>query len=95
MAALGFLQFQPKQPELATLHTWLDTWAGVGLITVGMARQGHDLQLTSYSGQDWRANFYPVGIAHSVVEGSAWEPTAWRAVQRAAWQALNRHAQED
>ena len=32
----------------------------------------------------------PVGIAHSIFGGSAWEPTPWRAVQRAAWQALNR-----
>jgi hypothetical protein len=27
------------------------------------------------------------GVAHSVVGGSAWEPTPWRAVQRAAWEA--------
>jgi len=32
----------------------------------------------------WRANFYPVGIAHSVVTGSAWAPAPWIAVQRAA-----------
>jgi hypothetical protein len=40
--------------------------------------------LTAY----WRANFFPVGIAHSIVGGSAWEPTPWRAVQRAAWKVL-------
>jgi len=28
------------------------------------------------------------GQAHSIVGGSAWEPTPWRAVQRAAWEAL-------
>jgi hypothetical protein len=38
--------------------------------------------------RDWRANFFPVGIAHSIVGGSGWEPTPWRAVQRAAWEAL-------
>jgi hypothetical protein len=27
---------------------------------------------------------FPVGIAPSIVGGSAWEPTPWRAVQRAA-----------
>jgi hypothetical protein len=37
---------------------------------------------------DWRANFFPVGIAHSIVGGTAQEPTPWRAVQRAAWEAL-------
>jgi len=32
--------------------------------------------------------FYPVGITHSIGGGSAWEPTPWRAVQRAAWEVL-------
>jgi hypothetical protein len=32
----------------------------------------------------------PVGIAHSIVGGTAWEPTPWRAVQRAAWEAITR-----
>jgi hypothetical protein len=27
---------------------------------------------------------YVTGVAHSIVGGSAWEPTPWRAVQRAA-----------
>jgi len=31
-----------------------------------MTYQGWDLQLTAYSGRDWRANFFPVGIAHSI-----------------------------
>jgi hypothetical protein len=53
-----------------------------------MTHQGWDVQLTAYAARDWRANFLPVGIAHSIVGGSAWEPTAWRAVQRAAWHAL-------
>lgn len=37
----------------------------------------------------WRATFYPVGLAHSIVHGTAWEPAPWRAVQLAAWAALN------
>ena len=28
------------------LHRWLDSWAGLGLIAVGLHRQGWDLQLT-------------------------------------------------
>jgi hypothetical protein len=55
-----------------------------------MTHQGWDLELTAYSGHDWRANFFPVGIAHSIVDGSAWEPTPWRAVQRAAWAAAGK-----
>jgi hypothetical protein len=42
------------------------------------------------AGHSRRANFFPVGIAHSIVGGTAWEPTSWRAVQRAAWEALNK-----
>jgi hypothetical protein len=35
------------------------------------------------------ANFYWVGIAHSVVLGSGWEPTPWSVVQAGEWEALN------
>ena len=54
-----------------------------------MARQGYDLQLTRYGDEGWRATFYPAGRAHSVVAGTAWQPTPWQAVQRAAWHALS------
>jgi hypothetical protein len=40
-----------------------------------MAHQGYDLQLTAYGGRDWRANFFPAGIAHSILSGTGWEPT--------------------
>jgi hypothetical protein len=53
-----------------------------------MTAQGFDVELKQFPG-GWRANFYPTGMAHSIVLGSAYEPTAWRAVQRAAWSALN------
>jgi hypothetical protein len=47
-AALAFLQLPPRAPELRFLHRWLDSWTGVGLIAVGLHRQGWDLQLTQY-----------------------------------------------
>ena len=75
-------------PVLAALRGWLDSWSGIGVITTGMARQGYDLQLTKYADEGWRANFYPAGIAHSVVAGTAWDRAPWSAVQTAAWQAL-------
>jgi hypothetical protein len=53
-----------------------------------MTHQSLDLQLTAYVARDWRATLFPV--AHSVVGGSAWEPTPWWAVQRAAWETLER-----
>jgi hypothetical protein len=75
-------------PPLADCRHWLDCWSGVGLVAAGMARQGFDLELTRFGGEGWRATFSPAGRAHSVAVGSAWEPTPWRAVQRAAWDTL-------
>jgi len=60
-AALSFLQLSPRAPELQLLHRWLDTWAGIGLIAVGLHRQGWDLQLTQYGDGNWRATFYITG----------------------------------
>jgi len=89
-AALAAALVPDNAPEMQLVRDWLDSWSGVGLVLAGMAHQGYDVQLTAYAARDWRANFFPVGIAHSIVGGSAWEPTPWRAVQRAAWQTLNR-----
>jgi hypothetical protein len=55
-----------------------------------MHRAGWDAQLTQYGDGNWRATFYVTGAAHSIIGGSAWEPTPWRTVQRAAWEALCR-----
>jgi hypothetical protein len=89
-AALGFALLEPRTPELELLHGWLDTWRGIGDIAEGMAWQDYDLQLTRYDGRAWRATFYTSGMEHSATSaiGSAWESTPWRAVQRAAAQAL-------
>jgi len=93
LATLGFLRLDGQlSPVLHALHRWLDTWRGIGDIAVGMARQGYDLQLTRYDERGWRATFYMTGMEHSLTSatGSAWEPTPWRAVQRAAWEALKK-----
>jgi Protein of unknown function (DUF1566) len=50
---------------LHALRTWLDSWAGIGRIAAGMARQGYDLQLTRYDERGWRATFYTTGMEHS------------------------------
>jgi hypothetical protein len=39
-AALGFLQLEPRAPELRLLHRWLDTWTGLGLVVAGVERRG-------------------------------------------------------
>ena len=87
-AALAATLVAYDAPEVQLVRNWLDSWLGVGLVLAGMAHQDYDVQLTAYAASDWRATFYPVGIAHSIVAGSAYEPTPWRAVQRAGWAAL-------
>ena len=93
-AALGFagLPRPSYDRSLWALRTWLDSWAGIGHVAVGMARQGYDLQLTRYDERGWRATFYASGMEHSPTSatGTGWERTAWHATQRAAWEALKR-----
>jgi hypothetical protein len=55
-----------------------------------MHRLGWDVQLTEYGNGHWRATFYVTGMAHSIASGTAWEPTPWRAVQRAAWAVVKK-----
>jgi len=93
LAALGFLRVQGQHlPILQALHRWLDSWRGIGDIAGGMARQGYDLQVTRYDERGWRATFYTSGMEHSPTSatGTAWEPTPWRATQRAAREALTK-----
>jgi len=81
---------EPHPAALVTLRRWLGSWRGIGAIAEGMHRQGFDISLTQYDDRGWRATFYVSGMEHSATgaTGSAWEPTAARAVQRAAWEAL-------
>jgi hypothetical protein len=86
-----------REPALIpALRSWLSGWPGIGRITVGMARQGFDLQLTRYGGEGWRATFFPEGRAHSLAAavGFMWEREPWRAVQRAAWEELRKREGE-
>jgi hypothetical protein len=89
-AALGFALLRADVRELRMLHGWLDTCRSIGDVVVGMARQDYDIQLTRYDRRGWRATFYTSGMEHSATSatGSAWESTPWRAVQRAASEAL-------
>jgi hypothetical protein len=82
-AALGFLQLAPRAHELRLLHRWLDTWTGVGLITVGVERLGHRLSLAHVADAEWRAAFVGHRLFAPVGYGVA--ATPWDAVQRAAW----------
>ena len=57
--------------------------------------RGFDLQLTQYDERGWRATFYTTGMEHSPTSATstAWA-TPWRAVQKAAWEALKMSADE-
>jgi len=93
VAALAAARLAPAAGAASPLtqcQHWLDRWSGVGLVAAGMARQGYDLELTRFGDEGWRATFSPAGRAHSVISGSAWEATPWRAVQGAAWETLQR-----
>jgi hypothetical protein len=59
--------------SLWALRTWLDSWAGIGRIAVGMAHQGYDLQLTRYDERGWRATFYTTGMEHSPTSATGTE----------------------
>jgi hypothetical protein len=68
MAALGFAGLSRPSYDRAlwALRTWLDSWAGIGHVAVGMHRQGYDLQLTQYDERGWHG----LG-AHAVARDAA------------------------
>jgi hypothetical protein len=86
-AALGFLRLPPRAPELRLLHRWLDSWTGLGLITVGVERQGFRLSLSHITEGEWRAVFMRENPMLAPA-GFGVAPTPWRAVQDAAWRAV-------
>jgi hypothetical protein len=87
-AALGFLQLEPRAPELQLLHRWLDSWTGLGLVVVGVERQGLRLSLSHIAEGEWRATFMAQPMFAPAGFGVA--ATSRPVVQRAAGQALNK-----
>jgi hypothetical protein len=87
-AALGFLSLEPREPELKLLHRCFDTRRGIGDIVAGMNRHGYWLHLSNVDAGTWRATFSRDAMVSA--DGFGADATPWRAVQRAAWQALNR-----
>ncbi len=81
--------------ELVMLQAWLDTWSGLGAIVVGMQRHRYDLSL-KHDRNGWRATFlHQSHVLHPWVgQVLHWWPTPWRAMQEAAWRALNEQHSE-
>jgi hypothetical protein len=77
-----------RAPELDLVHQWLDSWSGIDLV-VGMAHQGFQVSLGEHGAGRWIAVFFHGSGGHEplAAEGTAQEPTPWRAVQAAAWAA--------
>ena len=98
-AVLGFYALPRLSANRASafeaLHRWLDSWRGIGDLERGMHRQGFDLHLVREA-EGWRATFFGSGRVHSLPAptGTAWEPTAWLAVQRAATLTLDKMGRE-
>ena len=60
-AALGFLQLPPRAPELQLLHRWVDTWTGLGLVVVGVERQGLGFSPSRIAEGEWRTVLWGLG----------------------------------
>jgi hypothetical protein len=89
--ALVALRIKQDEPELKLVHQLLDNWNGIGLISVGMRRQGMWLSLTHIADGEWRCVFMRDNPLLAP-RGYGVAPTPWRAVQDAAWAAVK---QED
>jgi hypothetical protein len=90
-AALAAVLVKADAPELRLVHRWLDSWAGIGLVVVGMAHQGYTVSLGEHGVGRWIAAFFHGRGGHEPVTaaGTAQEATPWRAVPRAAWDTLD------
>ena len=80
-AALGFLVLEPRAPELQLLHRYADTWRGIGVVVVGMKRQGFEVSLGDHGAGQWIAVFYAGHGGQQPLEaaGTAQASTPWRA----------------
>jgi hypothetical protein len=95
-AALAAVLVKANAPELKLVHDLLDSWSGIGLVVVGMAHRGFTVSLGEHGAGRWIAVFFHGrgGQKPLAAEGTAQERTPWRAVQRAAWEAIGRQRDE-
>lgn len=89
-AVLGFLQLPPRAPEVRLLRQGLDAWTGLGLIVVGVERQGLRFSGSHIAEDERRAYFMSSPMFAPAGFGVA--KTPWAAVQRARWAAVGHAA---
>ena len=89
LAALGFAEIRWRyRPDAAgALDKYLRTWRGMGAVIAGMHPQGFDVEVKRL-GQTWRATFYRAASRIPWRTGPTKSPAPWRAVTKAAWQAI-------
>lgn len=75
--ALGFLQLLPRAPELRLLHRWLDTWTGLGLVVVGVERQGLRFSLSHITKGEWWRRSWP-SVVLPTIRASTNSRNGWR-----------------
>jgi hypothetical protein len=63
-------------PELALVHQWLDSWAGVGLVVVGMAHQGYQVSLGEHGTA--RFVFTPTDITGAALDAEVVSRVWWK-----------------
>jgi hypothetical protein len=96
LVALEAARLRTNAHPLPALHSWLDSWNGLGAVVVGMERQGYDASLHRYP-EGWRAAFLPRDHTTRPWVGQVlnFHATPWRAVQVAAREALRRVVTSD
>src|SRR5262249_22766979 len=52
--------------ECDRASSWLDSWARIGHVAVGMARKGHDLRLTRYGRKEWGTEHSPTSARATI-----------------------------
>jgi hypothetical protein len=73
-------------PASHALRTWLDSWAGIGHVAVGMARQSYGLKLTRYDETAGEPLLHDGDGALTRLLARVGERTPWRA----AWEAFKK-----
>src|SRR5262249_29279206 len=88
-AALVCTRVTSSEPDTLMVRRWLNSWVVVGLVVVGVARHGYGLSLT-HDRNGWLAILHRSHVLYPWVgQILHWWPTPWRAVQDAAWRALD------